>query len=152
MRRLLLLGGLLLPLPTVAQAQDAFCNGLRRVVQSAADGFMEMPEGDRLIPGTTQQWRGTLEDADGPARGAVFMLLDLDPARRAAATVDVHFRRYAEEIGRCLPDAQASGVMPAQRGAIAMWQNGQARVRLRRDDGDGGASSAQLELAVASRW
>ncbi|MGG5818605.1 hypothetical protein [Falsiroseomonas sp. HW251] len=152
MRRLLLLGCLLLPLPAAAQSGDAFCAGLQRAIQLAANGFLEVPLNEHLIPGTIEQRRGVLEDQDGPARAALIVVVYADPTRRETAALESHFHGYAERVARCLPGAASNGPLPVARGVMSSWQTEQARIRLRRDAGDLYSDPAKVEITVASRW
>lgn len=148
--RFCLLVALLLPLPAAAQAPDAFCLSLRRLAEGAANGFDYIPQGGHVIPGSVFERRGVFQDQDGPARAAYIALLAT--SRERPSPIEARFRHVQAEIARCLPDAQAAPLQQVQRGAIATWTTSQARIALRRDDGDGFASDAELELAVASRW
>lgn len=152
MRRLLLLGSFLLPLPAAAQGHDAFCAGLQRAIQSAANGFLEMSLNQHLFPGIVEQRRGVLEDPDGPARAALIMVVYADPSRRDTAALESHFHGNAQRIATCLPNAQSNGPVAVARGAMSSWQTSEARIRLRRDGGDIYSDPATVSITVASRW
>lgn len=150
MRRLLLLVALFAPLP--AAAQDAFCTGLQRLVEQARWGFSDLGLGGRVLHGSVQERRGVLESPDGPARGAFFAIMLNAPSRELAAVVAPRFQALHTEIARCLPTAEGGATQAGQGGAVAVWRTPYAVVRLRREDGDGFASTAEIEVVVASRW
>ena len=150
LRHLILLAALCAPLP--ATAQDAFCQGLRTLAQGAANGFLEIPAGGRQLRGSSEEWRGTVETEDGPARGAYLAMMLTAPSRERANPAATRFRALEAEITRCLPQAQAAPAQRVDRGERATWTTSEARIVLRSDEGDGFASNAQVELAIVSRW
>ena len=74
------------------------------------------------------------------------------PSHRQPSVAEQHFRDLHGEIARCLLDAESGPVIPGQGGARMSWTTQQAVVHLRREDGDGFASNAEIEVTVASRW
>ena len=80
MRRLLLAAALLAPLS--AQAQDAFCNGLRQIVQAAAQDFVELPSGTHYLRGSVNERRAVAPPFDGAPPRAVYYAVMLRDDRR----------------------------------------------------------------------
>jgi hypothetical protein len=151
MRRLLLAAALLAPLS--AQAQDAFCQGLRQIVQAAAQDFVELPAGSRYLHGSVAERRGVAPPFDGaPPRAVYYAVMLRDDSPRAFALADSHMRNLQTEIGRCLPQAQASPVASNDRGSLQTWTMERAVVGLRREDSRGFASSTEIEVSITSRW
>jgi hypothetical protein len=150
MRRLSLLLPLLMPLP--AEANEAFCPALKRLVAAAQWGFNDIGEAPHLIPGSVAERRGVTRLPDGPPRGAIFAIMLRAEGREHAAQAGHRFDQLRGEIGQCLSDAQASPVAGGQGGQDAHWTTPYAFVRLRAEGGDGVASTAEVEITVASRW
>ncbi|MEI6159824.1 MAG: hypothetical protein WCP77_08325 [Roseococcus sp.] len=151
MRRLALLACLLAPLP--AAAQDVFCNGLRQIVQGAAQDFVELPLGSHYLHGSVNERRGVAPPANGgPPRAVYYAVMLRDDSSRAFALADGHMRNLQGEISRCLPQAQASGVASNDRGSFQTWTMERAVVGLRREDSRGFASSTEIEISITSRW
>jgi hypothetical protein len=150
LRRLALLATLLAPLP--AEAQDAFCAGLQRLVRGAANGFLEIPAGGRILHGSLEERRGVVRSEEGPARGGYLALMLTAPSRERPNPAVTRFHALQAEIARCLPDAQAGQVQRVDRGQRVVWTTPQARIVLRSDEGDGFASNAEVDVAVVSRW
>jgi len=143
---------LLAPAPAEAQAPGPCCAGLRQLVAAAGSGFDYLPTGQRLLPGSIEERRGTLEAQGGPPRAVFYAIMMRDASARRPNPVEAHFHALSAEIGRCMPEAEASPARPGQGGAVAAWTLPRAVVGLRRDDGQGFASSALVEVSVASRW
>ncbi|PWS34074.1 hypothetical protein DFH01_27500 [Falsiroseomonas bella] len=150
MRRLSLLLPLLMPLP--AEANEAFCPALKRLVAAAQWGFNDIGLAPHLIPGSIAERRGVTRVLDGPERGAIFATMLRTESREHAAEVRHRFDALRGEIGHCLSDAQASPVSGGQGGQQAHWTMPYAVVRLRADGGDGFASTSEVEITVAARW
>lgn len=151
MRRLLLLAALLSPLP--AQAQDAFCGGLRQIVQAAAQDFVELPLGSHYLPGSVNERRGVAPPAEGgPPRAVYYAVMLRDASPRALSLAEAHTRTLQTEISRCLPQAQASAPAISERGSFQSWTLERAVVGLRREDSRGFASSTEIEVSITSRW
>lgn len=152
-RSLLLLPLLLAPLAARAEAPPSpFCAGLRRLVAAAASGFDYLPANQRLLPGSVEERRGITRTEGGPPRAVFYAVMLQDASRRHPNPVEARFHALAAEITRCLPDATASPAQVREGGAVAGWTTPQALVGLRRDDGQGFASTAEVTLSVASRW
>jgi hypothetical protein len=154
---LLLAAATLAPPPAAAQAQPhgepaAFCAALRRLAAAAASGFESIDRAPHLIPGSVEERRGVTAAADGPPRAVLHAVMLRDPSRQRPNPVVARFEALRAEITRCLPEAEAGPVAQGQGGAQARWTTPQAVIGLRRDDGEGFASDAELELSVASRW
>ncbi len=155
MRRLFLAAALLAPLPTLglAQAQDAFCQGLRQIVQAAAQDFVELPAGNRYLHGSVAERRAVAPPFQGgPPRAVYYAVMLRDDSPRAFTLADSHMRTLQTEITRCLPQAQASGVASNDRGTLQSWTMERAIVGLRREDSRGFASSTEIEVSITSRW
>jgi hypothetical protein len=152
LHRLILLPPLLASLPTQAQATEAFCAGLRQLVEAAANGFDNLPIGEHHLPGSINERRGITQSPDGPPRAAYYATMMSSPSHRQPSAAELHFHELHGEIARCLPDAENGPVIPGQGGARMSWTTQQAMVHLRREDGDGFASNAEVEVTVASRW
>jgi hypothetical protein len=157
-RRLALL---LLPLlaPDAAEAQqrnqrgpDPFCAALTRIVGAAGSGFDYLPRDQRLIPGSLNERRGIARAANGPPRAAWFAVMMRDESRERPNPVIPRFDQLRQQVTRCLPEATAMPVTPGQGGAVTSWVLPMAVVGLRRDDGEGAASTAEVELSIQSRW
>lgn len=156
LRRLLTLLVLLAaPLPALAQGQprqDPFCTALRQLVTAAASGFDYVPRGQRLIPGSVDERRGVTRTGDGPPRGVIYAVMLRDQSRQRPNPVVARFTALQGQITRCLPEAEAGPVVQGQGGLTTSWRTPQAIIGLRRDDGEGFASTAEVELSVAARW
>ena len=150
MRRLTLLPLLLAPLPGEAQAQDAFCTGVRTVVAGAAQDFAEMPLARQIIHGSVTERRG-MTPGD-PPRAAFYAIMLRDNSERAPRDADARFRALEAEITRCLPQAAASGVNRGDRGSYMTWTLERAVVGLRSEIVQGFATSGEVELSISSRW
>ncbi len=135
-----------------AAAQDAFCAGLQRLVRGAASGFLEIPAGGHVLRGSLHEQRGMVRSDEGPARGAYIALMMTGPSSGRPNPAATRFHALQAEITRCLPDAQPSAPQRVDRGQRAIWTTPQARVVLRSDEGDGFASTAEVDVAVVSRW
>ena len=70
LRRFILLLPLLAQTPTQAQATDAFCLGLRQLVEAAANGFDYLPLGERRLPNPALFTLGRVDAASMPRRAA----------------------------------------------------------------------------------
>lgn len=160
MRRLVLLLPLL-PSPALGQGAgpsaahgrpDAFCNGLRQLVGAAGSGIADLPRDSRLLPGSIEERRGITRSGDGPPRAVFYAIMLREPARAGPSPVAARFRALRGVITHCLPDAQAAPAAEGQGGTTARWTLPTAIVGLRHDDGAGFASSAEVEVSVASRW
>jgi hypothetical protein len=151
-RRLILLLPLLALVPIQARATDAFCAGLRQLVEASADGFDYLPLGQRLLPGSLHERRGIAQSPDGPPRAAYYATMMSGPSSRKPSAADQRFRELHGTIARCMPDAESGPTIEAQGGARTSWTTPRAVVHLRREDGDGFASNAEVEVTVASRW
>lgn len=159
MRRL---GFLLLPLLASVEASaqqraapggpDPFCAALTRVVGAAGSGFDYLPRNQQLLPGSINERRGIVRTGDGPPRAAFFAVMMRDESRQRPNPVVPRFAELQRQITRCLPEAQVTGPTTGQGGAVASWTLSRALVGLRRDDGEGAASTAEVEISVASRW
>lgn len=154
MRRPFLPVALLAPLLAAApaEAQDAFCAGLQRLVRGAANGFLEIPAGGHVLHGSLHEQRGTVRADEGPARAAYIALMMTGPSGGRPNPAAARFHALQGEITRCLPDAQAAPPQRVDRGQRAIWTTAQSRVVLRSDEGDGFASTAEVDVAVVSRW
>lgn len=152
MRRLLAVALPLLAAPASALAADAFCTGLSTLVAAASQGFDYLPRGGRLLPGSIEERRGITRTGDGPPRAVFFAVMLRDPAAQHPNPVQSRFRALQTAIGQCLPEAEARPAADGQGGAVARWSTQQALIELRRDDGSGGLSSAEVEISIASRW
>lgn len=155
MRRALLLISILAPLQAAAQPArnaDALCTGLHYLVAAAPSGFDYVPRDPRQIPGSIEERRGIVRTGDGPPRAVFYAVMLRDASRERPNPVQARFRSLQAAIARCLPDAQAAPVSEGAHGAMATWTLPQALIALRRDDGEGFASTAELELSVAARW
>lgn len=155
MRRLaLLLLPLLAPLEAEAQQRgpDAFCTALTRLVTAAGASFDYIPRNQQLIPGSISERRGVARTGDGPPRAAIFATMMRDESRQRPNPVVPRFEQLRQQVTRCLPDAVPGPVTPGQGGATTSWTLQRAVIGLRRDDGEGAASTAEIELSVASRW
>jgi hypothetical protein len=152
LRRLILLLPLLAQTPTQAQATDAFCLGLRQLVEAAANGFDYLPLGERRLPNSLNERRGITQSPDGPPRAAYYATMMSTPSRRQLSAAELHFSELNAEIGRCLLGAESGPMIRGQDGVRTSWTTPRAVVHLRREDGDGFASSAEVEVIVASRW
>ncbi|MBX9700255.1 MAG: hypothetical protein K2X74_12515 [Acetobacteraceae bacterium] len=158
MRRLALICVLALTLPPEATAQgsrrgdDPFCTALRQVVNAAGSGFDYLPRNQRLLPGSVEERRGITRTGDGPPRAVVYAIMLRDNSGERPSPAAARFQALQAAISRCLPDAQASPPQAAPRGATAAWTLPMALIGLRRDEGEGFASSAEVEISVASRW
>jgi hypothetical protein len=150
MRRLTMLLPLLMPLP--AEANEAFCPSLQRLVAAAQWAFNDVGRAPHLIPGSVVERRGETRLLDGPVRGAIFATMFRTQGREHAPEVARHFEQLHGQIGHCLSGAQASPVTRAAGGAEAHWTTPYAVVRLRTDMGEGFASTMEVEITVASRW
>ncbi|UPY36446.1 hypothetical protein [Sediminicoccus sp. KRV36] len=151
MRRLALLTILLAPI--TAQAQDAFCNGLRQIVQAAAQDFAELPQGTHYLHGSVNERRAVAPPVQGgPPRAVYYAVMLRDNSPRAFTLADGHMRSLQTDITRCLPQAQASGVGSNDRGSFQTWTLERAVVGLRREDSRGFASSTEIEVSITSRW
>ncbi|MBS7790792.1 hypothetical protein KTR66_12345 [Roseococcus sp. SDR] len=151
MRRLLLAAALLAPLS--AQAQDAFCQGLRQIVQAAAQDFVELPSGTHYLRGSVSERRGVAPPFDGaPPRAVYYAVMLRDDSPRAFTLAEQHMRNLQGEINRCLPQAQASAVTSNDRGSYQTWTMERAVVGLRREDSRGFASSTEIVVSIMSRW
>ena len=150
MRRLALFPLLLAPIS--AEAQDAFCTGLRQIVQAAAQDFAELPLGTHYLHGSINERRGVVSTQGGPPRGVYYAVMLRDESSRAPAQADARFRALQGEIGRCLPQAQATPAAPTERGRLASWTLERAVVGLREEVAQGFATSAEVEVSIASRW
>jgi hypothetical protein len=160
-RRLaLLLLPLLVPLDAAAQqrnaprGQDAFCAALTQLAGAAGSGFDYLPRGQQLIPGSVNERRGIAArgSGGGPPRAAFFAVMMRDESRQRPNPVVPRFEQLRQQITRCLPDAVANPVTLGQGGAVTSWTLQMAIIGLRRDDGEGAASTAEVELSVQSRW
>ncbi|WP_270938269.1 hypothetical protein [Falsiroseomonas oryzae] len=143
---------LLAPPPAAAQAPDALCTALRRLAEAAANGFDYLPTGQRYVPGSVEERRGVLRPADGPARAVFYATMAMTNSAQRGHAFAQRAHALETDVGRCFPQAEASGMQPVQHGAFGTWTLPRAVIALRRDDGDGGLSSAEIELSVASRW
>lgn len=159
MRRLaLLLLPLLAPADAEAQSrnaqrgQDPFCAALTRLVGAAGASFDYLPRNQQLVPGSISERRGVARTGDGPPRAAIFAVMMRDESRQRPNPVIPRFEQIRQQVTRCLPDAVANPVTPGQGGAVTSWTMQMAVIGLRRDDGEGAASTAEVELSVASRW
>jgi hypothetical protein len=154
MRRLALLLPLplLAPLPVAPQTHDAFCAGLLHLVQAAPSGFAYVDRGQRVVPGSVEERRGTLTAAFGPPRAAYHAMMLRAPAAQHPNPVEGRFHGLQAQIGHCLPGIAATPVTAGEGGAHIAWTTDQAVILLRREDGQGGASTAEVELSVAARW
>lgn len=151
MRRLLLAAALLAPLS--AQAQDAFCQGLRQIVQAAAQDFVELPSGTHYLRGSVNERRGVAPPFDGaPPRAVYYAVMLRDDSPRAFTLAEQHMRSLQTEINRCLPQAQASSMASNDRGSYQTWTMERAVVGLRREDSRGFASSTEIVVSITSRW
>jgi hypothetical protein len=151
MRRIALLTLLLAPL--TAQAQDAFCNGLRQIVQAAAQDFAELPLGSHYLHGSVGERRAVAPPVQGgPPRAVYYAVMLRDNSPRAFTLAESHMRSLQAEINRCLPQAQASVVASNDRGSFQSWTMERAVVGLRREDSRGFASSTEIEVSITSRW
>jgi hypothetical protein len=154
----LLAAAALLPLPAPAQPPQqhgeaaAFCAALRRLAAAAASGFDSVDRAPHLVPGSVEERRGVTAAADGPPRAVLYAVMARAPSRQRPNPVAARFEALRAEVARCLPEAEAGPVTQGQGGAQARWTTPQAVIGLRRDDGEGFASDAELELSVASRW
>lgn len=152
MRRLLLAAALLAPLGT-AQAQDAFCQGLRQIVQAAAQDFVELPLGNHYLHGSVNERRGVAPPGNGlPPRAVYYAVMLRDDSPRAFTLAEQRMRSLQSEISRCLPQAQASAVDGNDRGSFQTWTLERAVVGLRREDSRGFASSTEIVVSITSRW
>lgn len=142
------------PLPAAAQAHanDAFCAGLRQLVAAAASGFDYLPANQRLLPGSIAERRGVTRSEGGPPRAAFFAVMLRDASAQRPNPAEARFRALQAAIPRCLPDVAAGPGGEGPRGAVASWTIQQAVIGLRYDAGDGFASTAEIEISVASRW
>jgi hypothetical protein len=152
LRCLILLFPLLALMPIQAKATDAFCAGLRQLVEAAANGFDSLPLGERRLLGSLNERRGITQSSDGPPRAAYYATMMSGPSRRQPSAAELHFRELHGEIARCLLGAEDGPMIGGQGGARTSWTTPQAVVHLRREDGDGFASNAEVEVIVASRW
>jgi hypothetical protein len=155
MRRLILAAVLLAPLPTLglAQAPDAFCTGLRRIVQAAAQDFVELPAGTHYLHGSVAERRAVAPPFQGgPPRAVYYAVMLRDESPRAFTLAEQHMRSLQTEINRCLPQAQVSGIASNDRGTLQTWTMERAVVGLRREDSRGFASSTEIEVSITSRW
>jgi hypothetical protein len=151
MRRLALLPLLLAPI--TAEAQDAFCTGLRQVVHAAATEFAELPLGSHYLHGSVNERRAVAPPVQGgPPRAVYYAVMLRDNSARAFTLAESHMRSLQAEITRCLPQAQASVVASNERGAFQSWTLERAVVGLRREDSRGFASSTEIEVSITSRW
>jgi hypothetical protein len=151
MRRLFLAAALLAPFS--AQAQDAFCTGLRRVVQAAAQDFVELPAGTHYLHGSVDERRAVAPPFQGgPPRAVYYAVMLRDDSPRAFTLAESHMRRLQADIAGCLPQAQASGVASNDRGSLQTWTMERAVVGLRREDSRGFASSTEIVVSITSRW
>ena len=152
MRRLLFAVALLAPLGT-AQAQDAFCQGLRQIVQAAAQDFVELPLGNHYLHGSVNERRGVAPPGNGlPPRAVYYAVMLRDDSPRAFTLAEQRMRSLQTEINRCLPQAQASAVDSNDRGSFQTWTLERAVVGLRREDSHGFASSTEILVSITSRW
>lgn len=153
MRRLALLLPLplLAPLPVAPQPHDAFCAGLLHLVQAAPSGFAYVDRGQRVVPGSLDERRGVLAAAFGPPRAAYHAMMLRTPAEHGSTT-QARFHALQAQIGHCLPGIPATPVTAGEGGAHIAWTTDQAVILLRREDGQGGASTAEVEISVAARW
>lgn len=149
---LALLGPLVAPLPAAAQAPDALCRGMRQVVEAAAESFDSLMPQAHFLPGSLEERRGVARDPGEPPRAVLYALMLRAPAAQRPSPAEARWRALHGEIGRCFPDATFSGDMAGQEGARAVWTLPRALIRLRRDDGMGGLSTAEVEIAILSRW
>jgi hypothetical protein len=152
LRRLIPLLAILLPSTLAAQPADRFCAGLRQLVAATQSSFEYLPQGVQLLPGSIAERRGITSSDGGPARAAIFAVMLRTPSRQRPNPVEARARALEAEISRCLPGAERREPLQQQNGAVLRWVTEWAVVSLRRDDGDGFASDAEVEVTVASRW
>jgi hypothetical protein len=147
----LLVAAAALALPSAARADDAFCNALRHVIETARWDMNSLANRPHNIPGSIQEHRGTAMFGGEPH--AVFTALMLsEPAAQARAHIAPRFAALHAQIAHCIPDAQGGQVEQLQGWSRAIWTLPRALVQLRRQDGEGFASTAEIEIAVATRW
>jgi hypothetical protein len=142
---------LLFAMPASAQSPASFCAALHTVVQQAASAFDNLPSAPHLIPGSVVERRGMLQAPNGPARAALFAIMLRTQSRRPSPA-EHRFEQLSAEIAQCLTEAPAAHISQVHNGVVATWTLPRAVVVLRRDDGDGFQSTAEIELTVASRW
>jgi hypothetical protein len=154
LRRLMLLLPFLAPLPAEASAEAdaAFCTGLRRLVVAAAEGFVNIPGNTRLLPGSIEERRGVTRSPDGPPRAVVYAVMLRDNSRQHPNPADARYRALQGAIGHCLPDAEVLAASDRPTGATASWRTSSAVIGIRLDRGDAYLSNAEVEVSIASRW
>ncbi len=143
---------LLASLPAAAEASEAFCASLRQLAVAAAEGFVNVPPGRHLVPGSIEERRGVTRSGDGPPRAVLYVTMVRDNSRQHPNPAEGRFRAYATEIPACLPDAEAVSSADRSGGAERVWRTSRAVIGLRLDRGDGYLSNAEVELSIASRW
>jgi hypothetical protein len=150
-RRLILTLVLLGAVPPEASAADAFCTALQRLTDSAASNFQHLSNSGRNMPGSVNEYRSTVQFA-GSVHAAMFAVMVRAPSDPPSPLLQQRFTALQADIGRCLPDAQKGPVEQIQGGSRVIWTLPRAIVLLRRDNGMGHASTAEVHIAVGSRW
>lgn len=150
MRRLILSLLLIAPLPAAAQSPAQFCQSLRRLVDAAPTGFQRLPNLPQQVPGSLEEFRSNASfgATQIPAYVAV---MQRGPSRLPPSPASERFGQLQAAITDCLANAQVGPMQPIQSGARQVWTLPRTLVLLLRQDGAGGNSRSQVQLAVGPR-
>ncbi len=143
---------LLAPFAAQAQAPDPLCQAMRRVVATAQGGFDTLPLATHLLPGSVRERRGVERGAAGTQHAVIYALMLQAEASHRPNPLEARYVALHAEIARCFPEASTAGDSHGMNGVLARWTLPYAVISLRRDDGMGGASTGEVEIAIAARW